>query len=205
MTLTDALQSLRRESISLPGEKRCTGGYRSARRRAYTVDYLAMRVGSGATIVSRGTQPRDPVNSSFNGGLARRQRRGTEPSSSLGATGTDIIQSSSQADVWGWLTQTAGEHLSERSSTAPERRRPWRRIPGVRARIRVAGPGLPPHLAADIELVDVTGFAGKAGRSVRAIALFASAINRQVFIKAQVVEVSLIVHTVSGSTGRPCR
>src|SRR5690348_10902334 len=75
-------------------------------QHTYTVDYVAMsRISSGATIVSRGTQSSNPISSGplLAGGVA--SNGGLSANGGLAATGTDIIQSSSQADVWGELTQ----------------------------------------------------------------------------------------------------
>src|SRR3954468_5741845 len=75
-------------------------------QHTYTVDYIAMsRISTGSTLVSRGTLG---TNSTGSGSTVTGTGAGTGVSSTGGAAvgaGADIIQSSSQADVWGELTQ----------------------------------------------------------------------------------------------------
>jgi MSHA type pilus biogenesis protein MshL len=158
-------------------------------QHTYTVDYVAMsRISSGATIVSRGMQSANPLsNGPFLGGGAT-SSGGFGANGSLAGSGTDIIQSSSQADVWGELTQQLESILfggatdsAGTTGSGPGGPRPFTRCAGeVCLRISPL-----------TSLVDVTATPEKQEEVSRYIALFSSAIGRQVLIKAQVVEVGL--------------
>lgn len=188
VTLTDALQSLigGRYVYQVRNGALIVSPIQLV-QHTYTVDYLAMsRISSGATIVSRGTQVSNPSsNGPFTGGVS-----GVNSglgAGGLAATGTDIIQSSSQADVWGELTQQlesilfGGTTDTTSSSTSAG---------GPRSYSRCAGQ-VCLRISPLTSLVDVTATPEKQEEVSRYIALFTSAIARQVLIKAQVVEVSL--------------
>ena len=188
VTLTDALQSLvgNQYAYQVRNGALIVSPVQVV-QHTYTVDYLAMsRISSGATIVSRGTQASGQMsNTPYITGAAGNP--GLSASGGLAATGTDIIQSSSQADVWGELTQQLESILfgSAVDSTSVAQRgggpRPFSRCSGqVCLRISPLS-----------SLVDVTAPPEKQDEVSRYIALFTSAIGRQVLIKAQVVEVAL--------------
>ncbi len=161
-------------------------------QHTYTVDYLAMsRVSSGATVVSRGTQGANGSgNSPYLTGAP-----GAAVSSTGGgpvSTGTDLILSSSQADIWGELTQQL-ESILFGTSTDSARNAGSTVQGGPRGYTRCAGQGgqVCLRISPLSSLVDVTATPEKQEEVSRYIALFTSAIGRQVSIKAQVVEVSL--------------
>lgn len=132
-------------------------------QHTYTVDYVTMsRISSGTTQVSRGT----PI------------------------SGADVIQSSSQVDVWGELAlqlesivfgATAGPPpVNGRATTA-----------GTPSYQRCDAAGACLRISPITSLVDVTATPEKQEEVARYLGLFSAAIGRQVNIKAQVVEVSL--------------
>lgn len=160
-------------------------------QHTYTVDYLAMsRISTGSTVVSRGSQGGSATsNSSL---IAGTTGTGTGVSSTAGglvASGADVIQSSSQADVWGELTQqlqsiifgSASDSVRGASASVAGGARAFDRCDG-RVCLRIS-----PLTS----LVDVTASPEKQDEVARYIGLFSGAIGRQVAIKAQVVEVGL--------------
>ena len=166
-------------------------------QHTYTVDYLAMsRISSGSTVVSRGTQTTTSGSPQIAGTTGIGTGIGTGVSSNVGggvvASGADVIFSSSQADVWGELTQqlesiifgTSTDSV-QRSSTATgmfgNGPRGYTRCEG-RVCLRVSPLS---------SLVDVTATPEKQEEVARYVSLYSAAVNRQVLIKAQVVEVSL--------------
>jgi MSHA biogenesis protein MshL len=189
VTLTDALQSLigGRYVYQVRNGALIVSPIQLV-QHTYTVDYLAMsRISSGATIVSRGTQVSNPSSNGPFTGSASGANSGLGAGGGLVATGTDIIQSSSQADVWGELTQQLesilfGSTTDSVSSSAI--------AGGPRSYSRCAGQ-VCLRISPLTSLVDVTTTPEKQEEVSRYIALFTSAIGRQVLIKAQVVEVSL--------------
>jgi MSHA type pilus biogenesis protein MshL len=162
-------------------------------QHTYTVDYLAMsRISTGATVVSRGIQSGSPTsNSSFIAGATGTGTGVSSTGNGLTANGADIIQSSSQADVWGELTQQLESILFGSASDSARA--------GVAAAQGVGGPrgytrcvsGTCLRISPLTSLVDVTATPDKQEEIGRYIALFSTAISRQVNIKAQVVEVTL--------------
>jgi MSHA type pilus biogenesis protein MshL len=156
-------------------------------QHTYTVDYLAMsRISSGATIVSRGTQGSSQMsNTPFITG-ATANNAGLNATGNLVASGTDIIQSSSQADVWGELTQQLESILFGGTSDSAG----GAGAGGPRPYTRCAGE-VCLRISPLTSLVDITATPEKQEEVSRYIALFTSAIGRQVSIKAQVVEVAL--------------
>src|SRR4051812_19679117 len=161
-------------------------------QHTYTVDYIAMsRISSGSTLVSRGTLG---TNATPGGASITGTNSGTGVSSSGGAAvgaGADIIQSSSQADVWGELTQQLESILfGSVSDSARVVGTPSLSNGGPRAYSRCDGP-VCLRISPLTSLVDVTATPEKQEEMQRYISLFTSAITRQVNIKAQVVEVSL--------------
>jgi MSHA type pilus biogenesis protein MshL len=159
----------------------------------YTVDYVAMsRISTGSTVVSRGTQG---TNASPNTSLITGTTgTGTGVSSTgvgLVASGADIIQSSSQADVWGELTQQLESILfGNTTDSARVLGSGTQDGGGPRGYTRCAGE-VCLRISPLTSLIDVTTTPEKQEEVSSYIALFTSAITRQVFIKAQVVEVAL--------------
>jgi MSHA biogenesis protein MshL len=139
-------------------------------QRTYTVDYLTMsRISSSSTLVYRGT----------NGGT------GGAPTS-----GADAIQSNSQVDVWGELTQQLESIVFGNADTNPQNRASSN--PGARPYQRCdQASGVCLRISPLASLVDVTASAEKQDEVARYVGLFSSAVNRQVLIRAQVVEVGL--------------
>ena len=160
----------------------------------YTVDYLAMsRISTGSTVVSRGIQGGN--NSTSNTSLiAGSTGTGTGVSSTgagLVASGADVIQSTSQADVWGELTQQLESIIFGNASDSAKSVGANNQVGGgPRAYTRCTGQ-VCLRISPLTSLVDVTAPAEKQEEVGRYIALFSSAITRQVNIKAQVVEVTL--------------
>ena len=157
-------------------------------QRTYTMDYLMMsRVTTASTVVSRGT-----AGASNSQVVAGATGAGTGVSSTAGglvASGSDVIQSSSNADVWGELTGQLESILfgsgSDSSGTVGS---PV--LTGGRSYNRcVAGTCL--RISPLSSLIDVTATPEKHEQVERYIALYRAAVYRQVSIKAQVVEVSL--------------
>jgi MSHA biogenesis protein MshL len=160
----------------------------------YTVDYLAMsRISTGSTVVSRGIQGSNGATSNTSL-IAGTTGTGTGVSSTgqgLVASGADVIQSSSQADVWGELTQQLESIIfGNTSDSARTVGATAQNAGGPRAYTRCAGQ-VCLRISPLTSLVDVTAPAEKQEEVGRYIALFSSAITRQVNIKAQVVEVTL--------------
>ena len=161
-------------------------------QHTYTVDYLAMsRISTGSTVVSRGTQGTNTTsNSSFITGTTG-TGTGVSPSGSgLVAAGADVIQSSSQADVWGELTQQLESILFGNASDSARTVGASPIGSGPRPYGRCGGQTCL-RISPLTSLVDVTATPEKQEEVARYISLFSAAISRQVLIKAQVVEVAL--------------
>jgi MSHA type pilus biogenesis protein MshL len=161
-------------------------------QHTYTVDYLAMsRVSSGATVVSRGTQG---TNGSNNNAYITGAPGSTVNPNGGGpvSTGTDLILSSSQADIWGELTQQL-ESILFGTSSVDTTRTVGSTAQGPRGYTRCGGANgdVCLRISPLSSLVDVTATPDKQDEVSRYIALFTAAIGRQVSIKAQVVEVAL--------------
>jgi general secretion pathway protein D len=164
-------------------------------QHTYTVNYLNMsRISTGSTVVSRGTQGASATSNTSLVSGAGGSGTGTGVSSTgagLVASGADVIQSSSQADVWGELTM-ALESIIFGSSSDSTRGAVAATVSqvGGRAYNRCEG-RVCLRISPLTSLVDVTASPEKQDEISRYIALFSGAINRQVLIKAQVVEVGL--------------
>ena len=164
-------------------------------QHTYTVNYLNMsRISTGSTVVSRGTQGASATSNTSLIAGAGGTGTGTGVSSTgagLVASGADVIQSSSQADVWGELTM-ALESIIFGGSTDSTRGAVAATVSqvGGRAYNRCEG-RVCLRISPLTSLVDVTATPEKQDEISRYIALFSGAINRQVLIKAQVVEVGL--------------
>jgi MSHA type pilus biogenesis protein MshL len=160
----------------------------------YTVDYLAMsRISTGSTVVSRGTQGANAPtsNTSLITGATGTGTGVSSTGAGLVASGADVIQSTSQADVWGELTQQLESIIFGSASDSARSVGANNQIGGgPRAYTRCAGQ-VCLRISPLTSLVDVTAPAEKQEEVGRYIALFSSAITRQVNIKAQVVEVTL--------------
>ena len=147
-------------------------------QHTYTVDYLAMsRVSTGATLVSRGVQ----------GAAAATSVGGAAAVSPLVTSGTDVIESSSQTDVWGELAQQLESIVFGNASDSA---RTFSLGRGSRSYSRCEGQSCL-RISPLTSLVDVTATPEKQEQVGRYIGLFSAAIGRQVMIKAQVVEVTL--------------
>ena len=159
-------------------------------QHTYTVDYLAMsRISTGSTVVSRGTQG----TASWNTSLVGPTVTGTVAAGGGGvvASGADFVQSSSQADVWGELTQQLESIIfGNASDSARALGAGGLNLAGPRPYTRCAG-AVCLRISPLTSLVDVITTPDKQDEVSRYIALFTAAISRQVLIKAQVVEVSL--------------
>jgi MSHA biogenesis protein MshL len=163
-------------------------------QHTYTVDYLAMsRVSSGSTIVSRGTQ--GSTGSSFNPSVTGAtgngvNQAGLNQAGGGGASGADVIQSSSNADVWGELTQQLESILFGSTSDSTRLASRSDQSGGPRSYSNCQG-AVCLRISPLSSLVDVTASAEKQEEIGRYIALYSAAVSRQVLIKAQVVEVGL--------------
>lgn len=132
-------------------------------QHTYTVDYVTMsRISSGTTQVSRGTN----------------------------ASGADVIQSSSQVDVWGELALQL-ESIVFGATMGPQPVNPRAATPGTPSYQRCDAGGACLRISPITSLIDVTATPEKQEEVARYLGLFSAAIGRQVNIKAQVVEVSL--------------
>ncbi|HET9426200.1 MAG TPA: secretin N-terminal domain-containing protein [Gemmatimonadaceae bacterium] len=166
-------------------------------QHTYTVDYLTMsRIATASTVVSRGTQGASATSNT--GLVAGTTGTGTGVSSTAGglvASGADVIQSSSQVDVWGELTQQLESIVFSGRGDSASRGS----APGTAGAIGGARPyqrcdpdsGFCLRISPLTSLVDVTATPQKHDEVARYIGLFSAAIQRQVLIKAQVVEVGL--------------
>lgn len=159
-------------------------------QHTYTVDYLQMsRQSTASTVVARGTQGA----SSNTGIVTGASGAGTGVSSTAGglvASGSDVIQSSSNVDVWGELTQqlesilfgsTDSSRSVSGSSASASGGRSYNRCDGATCL----------RISPLTSLVDVVATPEKQEQIARYIGLYSAAISRQVSIKAQVVEVGL--------------
>src|SRR6185295_3283043 len=112
----------------------------------------------------------------------------SSPRARMVASGADVIQSSSQADVWGELTQQLESIIF--GSTSDSSRSVGQSQPqfggGPRPYQRCIGQTCL-RISPLTSLVDVTASAEKQEEVGRYIALYSAAITRQVNIKAQVV------------------
>jgi MSHA biogenesis protein MshL len=158
-------------------------------QHTYTVDYLQMsRISTASTVVSRGSSG-GSTNQSI---VAGAQGTGTGVSSTAGglvASGSDVIQSSSNVDVWGELTQQLESILF--SSGADSAKVSQLSAGGSRGTAKCALNGTCLRISPLTSLVDVTATPEKQEEVARYIGLYSAAITRQVSIKAQVVEVGL--------------
>lgn len=141
-------------------------------QRTYTVDYLTMsRISSSSTLVYRGT----------NGGAT-----------GAPTSGSDAIQSNSQVDVWGELTQQLESIVFGNADSMASRQDRASANPGAKPYQRCdQATGVCLRISPLASLVDVTASAEKQDEVGRYVGLFSSAVNRQVLIRAQVVEVGL--------------